>query len=164
MTVVNPKNARPAHTNATKFRDTVTVSFDDGFASRFPRPAPPPPPPLPPLCAAPYPAVPRDGDDGAADDDAPRLWLLLFLEEEEPYPHRERFASFALLPRLVPAPQLDDGAAPASPRRILCGEKTLSLFGVSRSDTPAGVFRQDTDPNERDGDASASFGGGVRVE
>jgi len=146
MTVVNPKNARPAHTNATKFRDTVTVSFDDGFASRFPRPAPPPPPPLPPLCAAPYPAVPRDGDDGAADDDAPRLWLLLFLEEEEPYPHRERFASFA------------------SPRRILCGEKTLSLFGVSRSDTPAGVFRQDTDPNERDGDASASFGGGVRVE
>ena len=46
----------------------------------------PPPPPLPPLCAAPYPAVPRDGDDGAADDDAPRLWLLLFLEEEEPYP------------------------------------------------------------------------------
>ena len=35
---------------------------------------------------------------------------------------------------------------------------------MSRSDTPAGVFRQDTDPNERDGDASASFGGGVRVE
>ena len=111
----------------------------------------PPPPPLPPLCAAPYPAVPRDGDDGAADDDAPRLWLLLFLEEEEPYPHRERFASFALLPRLVPAPPLDDGAAPASPRRILGAfhakrrrggvqRRQLESKGVERGDRKRGAL------------------------